>query len=314
MAHNSGAWPVHSEHSNALIKFNEDASVVLTVFPAPIGTGATGTLAQVAAEVLGLPYHDVHVAWGDTDTTLFETGSHASRTMYIIGNAVRKAALEARGKLLKRAAVRLEIDPDDLEIKDKWIFPKGTPSKGVSAAEIVKEAMYTRDDVEEITGSSSHRPETSPPPYQAAFCEVAVDTETGVMKVLKMVLVNDSGRSINPNVVEGQLEGGTSQGLGYALWEDPVLDRETGRLLSDDFDTYKIATTLDMPELDVILVEEPDPTGPFGAKGVGEPGCVNQAACIANAIYDAVGVRVWSLPITPEKVLKSLLDLSALRA
>ncbi|MFH1487462.1 MAG: molybdopterin cofactor-binding domain-containing protein [Pseudomonadota bacterium] len=313
MAHNSGAWPVHSEHSNALIKFNEDASIVLTVFPAPIGTGATGTLAQVAAEILGLPYHDVHVAWGDTDTTLFETGSHASRTMYIIGNAVRKAALEAKGKLLKRAADKLEIHPDDLEIKDKRIFPKGTPNKGVSAAEIVKEAMYTRDDVEEITGSCSHRPETSPPPYQAAFCEVEVDTGTGVVKVLKMVLVNDSGRSINPNVVEGQLEGGTSQGLGYALWEEPVLDKRTGRLLTNDFDTYKIATTLDMPELDVILVEKPDPTGPFGAKGVGEPGCVNQAASIANAIYDAVGVRIWSLPITPEKVIKSLRDLSALR-
>ncbi|MBW1803557.1 MAG: molybdopterin-dependent oxidoreductase [Deltaproteobacteria bacterium] len=306
MAHNSGAWPVHSEHSNALIKFNEDASVVLTVFPAPIGTGAPGTLAQVAAEVLGVSYDDVRVVWGDTDITLFETGSHASRTMYIIGNAVRKAALEARGKLLKRAADKLEIDPDDLEIKDKWIYPKGAPKKGISAVEIVKEAMYTRDDVEEITGSCSHRPEGSPPPYQAAFCEVEVDTETGVVKVLKMVCVNDSGRAVNPTVVEGQLEGGTSQGLGYGLWEDPVLDKQTGRVLTDDFDTYKIATSLDMPELEIMSLERPDSTGPFGAKGVGEPGCVNQAACIANALYDAVGVRIWRLPVTPEKVLRAL--------
>jgi xanthine dehydrogenase molybdenum-binding subunit len=308
MAHNSGAWPVHAEHSNALIKFNEDASVVLTVFPAPIGTGAPGTLAQVAAEVLGLSYDDVHVTWGDTDTTLFEIGSHASRTMYIIGNAVRKAALEARGKLFKRAADKLEIDADDLEIKDKWIYPKGSPKRGISAVEIVKEAMYTRDDVEEITGSCSHRPEDSPPPYQAVFCEVEVDTETGVVEVLKMVCVNDSGRAVNPMVVEGQLEGGASQGLGYALWEEPVMDCKTGEVLTNDFDTYKIATTLDMPQLEIVSIERPDPTGPFGAKGVGEPGCVNQAASVANAVYDAIGIRIWELPITPEKIFKALKD------
>jgi CO/xanthine dehydrogenase Mo-binding subunit len=124
--------------------------------------------------------------------------------------------------------------------------------------------------------------------------------------VIKMVMVNDNGRSINPMTVEGQLEGGAAQGLGYALWEQPVLDPETGRVLTDDFDTYKIASALDMPDLEVILLEQPEPTGPFGAKGVGEPGCVNQAPAIANAIYDAVGVRIWSLPITPEKVLEAL--------
>jgi len=107
-------------------------------------------------------------------------------------------------------------------------------------------------------------------------------------------------------VVEGQLEGGTAQGVGYALWEAPIMDTRTGQLLTDDFDTYKIATTLDMPELETVLVESPDPTGPFGAKGVGEPGCVNHAACIANAIYDAVGIRIWELPVTPERVLKAL--------
>jgi xanthine dehydrogenase molybdenum-binding subunit len=308
MAHNSGAWPVHAEHSNALIKFNEDASVVLTVFPAPIGTGAPGTLAQVAAEVLGLSYDDVHVAWGDTDTTLFEIGSHASRTMYIIGNAVRKAALEAREKLFKRAADKLEIDADDLEIKDKWISAKGSPKRGISAVDLVKEAMYTRDDVEEITGSCSHRPEDSPPPYQAVFCELEVDTETGVVEVIKMVCVNDSGRAVNPMVVEGQLEGGASQGLGYALWEEPVMDCKTGEVLTNDFDTYKIATTLDMPDLEIVSIERPDPTGPFGAKGVGEPGCVNQAASVANAVYDAIGIRIWELPITPEKIFRALKD------
>ena len=121
-----------------------------------------------------------------------------------------------------------------------------------------------------------------------------------------MFMANDSGISINPMTVEGLLHGGTAHGLGYALWEEPVIDVNTGQVLTDDFDTYKIATSLDMPELDIVLVEQPDPTGPFGAKGVGEPGCVNIASSIANAIYDAVGVRIWELPITPEKVLKAL--------
>ena len=311
MAHNSGAWPVHAEHSNSVIKFNEDGSVVLKVFPAPMGTGAPGTLAQVAAEVLGLSYEEVHVVWGDTDVTLFEIGSHASRTMYIIGNAVKKAAMEARKNLLKRAGKMMEIDPDDLAIENKRVYVKGSPKEGSSFAEIVRQAVYSRDDVEEITGSCSHRPETSPSPYQAAFSEVEVDRETGEVKILKMVMVNDSGRSINPTVVEGQMEGGTAQGVGYALWEETVMDRDTGRILTDDFDTYKIATTLDMPEIETLLIERPDPTGPFGAKGVGEPGCVAQAASIANALYDAVGIRIWELPLTPEKILKALKEKKA---
>ena len=306
MAHNSGAWPVHAEHSNAEIKFNEDGSVVLKVFPAPMGTGALGTLAQIAAEVLTIPYEDVHVVWGDTDITRFEIGSHASRTMYIIGNAVKKAALQARGNLLMRAGKTLEIHPDDLSIENKKVYVKGSPQKKISFSEVIREAVYSRDNVEEITGSCSHKPETSPSPYQAVFSEVEVDRETGAVKILKMVLVNDSGRSINPTVVEGQIEGGTAQGLGYALWEETVMDMDTGRILSDDFDTYKIASTLDMPELEVVLVENPEPTGPFGAKGVGEPGCVAQAASIANAIYNAIGIRIWELPITPEKILKAL--------
>ncbi len=306
MAHNSGAWPVHVEHSSALIKFNEDASIVLTVSPATMGAGAFTSLAQVAAEVLGLPFEDVHVVWGDTDITLFETGSHASRTMYIIGNAVHEAATEAKGKLLTRAAKKLDVAADELDIKDKRIYVKANPQKGISAAEITKEAIYSQFDVEQFTGSSSYRPSDSPPPYQAVFSDVEVDTETGEVKVLKMVVVNDSGRAINPMTVEGQLEGGASQGLGYALWENPVMDTDTGQVLTDDFDTYKIATTLDMPELETVLLEQPEPSGPFGAKGVGEPGCVNQAASIANAIYDAIGVRIWKLPITPEGVLEAL--------
>jgi xanthine dehydrogenase molybdenum-binding subunit len=294
------------EHSTAQIKFNEDASVNLSVFPAPIGTNAFTSMAQVAAEVLGLAFEDVHVVWGDTDTNTFEIGSCASRSMYIIGNAVKQAAVEARGKLLKRAAAKLGVPAEQLDIKDKNVFVTADPQRTVPVAQVVKEAIYTVDDVEQIVGSCSSRPNTMPPPYQALFVDVEVDTETGEVTVQKMVIANDSGRSINPMIVEGQMEGGAAQGLGYAIWEEPLLDAETGRLMTDDFDTYKIASALDMPDMDIMLLEQPEPTGPFGAKGAGEPGCVNQAAAIANAVYDAVGIRIWELPITPEKVLKAL--------
>jgi xanthine dehydrogenase molybdenum-binding subunit len=226
--------------------------------------------------------------------------------MYIIGNTVQRAAAEARKKLLNRAAKKLGVSAEELDIKNKKIFVRSKPEVSVPAAEITKEALYTRGEVEQITGTCSFRPSTSPPPYQAVFTEVEVDTETGEIKILKMVVVNDSGIAINPMVVEGQLEGGAAHGLGYALWEHPVMDNKTGEVLTTNFDTYKIASTLDMPEMEVILIEQPEPTGPFGAKGVGEPGCVNQAASIANAIYDAIGIRIWELPMTPEKVLGEL--------
>ena len=305
-AHVSGPWPVHMQTSSASIKLDEDASAVLTVSTPPIGTNAFVSLAQVAAEVLGLPFEDVHVVWGDTDVTLWETGSYGSRTMYIVGNAVRKAALEAREKLLTRAARKLEIDVQDLDVGDRRIYVRGSPQIGIPLAELAGEAIYSLDDVDQITGICSFSPSTCPPSYEALFTEVEVDTETGKITVLRMAMVDDCGRAINPMIVEGQLEGGAVQGLGYSLWEDPVLDMNTGRLLTDDFDTYKIASTLDVPDMETTLVEHPDPTGPFGAKGAGEISCDNQAASIANAIYDAVGVRIWELPITPERLLKAL--------
>jgi xanthine dehydrogenase molybdenum-binding subunit len=271
-----------------------------------MGTNAFSSLAQVAAEVLGLSFEDVKVVWGDTDVTMWEKGSFASSTMYLAGQAVQKAASEARDKILMRAARKLGVTTDKLDIKKRRVFVRQQSEKDISIAEIAKEAIYNLGVVEQITGTCSFQPSTSPPSYQAAFSEVEVDTETGQVKVLKMVLVNDSGVAVNPMTVEGQLEGGAVQGLGYSLWEEPVMDVSTGRLLTDDFDTYKIPTSLDVPELETVLLEQAEPTGPFGAKGVGEPGGVNIAASIANAIYNAVNIRMWQLPITPEKVLKAL--------
>jgi xanthine dehydrogenase molybdenum-binding subunit len=238
--------------------------------------------------------------------TRWETGSYGSRVMYIVGNAVQKAAEEARAKLLARAARKLNVHPEDLDLRNKKVFVRSNPRIEIPLAEITREAIYSLNDVDQITGGCSYSPSTCPPSYEALFTEVEVDTETGKVEILKMEVVNDCGRAINPMIVEGQIEGGTVQGMGYVLWENPVVEPDTGRLLTSDFDTYKIASSMDVPEIGITLLEQPDPTGPFGAKGAGEISCVNQAASVANAIYDAVGVRVWDLPITPEKILEAL--------
>jgi xanthine dehydrogenase molybdenum-binding subunit len=307
MTHASGAGGFLLEHSNAIIKLHEDGSAHLTVSPCEMGQGILGVLSQIAAESAGLRYEDIHVITGDTDITLFDIGSHASRSTYVIGNAVVDAGKKIRQILLERAAKRLETVPDKLDVKEGEVYVKSDPKKVVSVAEISHDAIYEYGtDGQHITATGIHQSLTHCPNFQAGFAEVEVDTETGVIKVQKFVLAHDIGRAINPQNVEGSLEGGAAQGIGYALSEDLVIDKNTGEVLTDSFATYKMPSTLDMPDLEVVLVEEPAPPGPFGAKGVGEPGMTNVAPAIANALYDAVGVRIHSLPMTPEKVLEAL--------
>jgi len=307
MMHTSGAQPMVLECASAFIKFNEDGSANLMVNPGDAGTGSSGAMAQIAAEELGVHYEDIHVVTGDTDITMFDNGSHASKVAYVTGNAVAGAAREAKKQLLERAAKALGISAGELEIKDRRVYVRSAPERGISVAEVAYDAIYNLEGkCLDISGKYSFEANTFSPPTQAAFAEVEVDTETGEVKILEMVIANDSGRSINPVTVEGQLEGGLAQGIGFALTEDYVIDKNTGTLLSEDLTTYKIPSTLDVPEIKLILVEKPDPIGPFGAKGVGEAGLVTIAPAIANAIYNAVGVRITELPITSEKILNAL--------
>ena len=303
----SGTYPVLLEHSNALLKFNEDGSVALVVHPGSPGTGIWGALCQIAAEEMGIRAEDIHVVTGDTDVTLFDLGSHASRSTYVIGNAVLMAARQAKSQLLERASKMLGVPASELEARDGQVYGKGNPGKGISIAEIARNAMYGLDGESlNISGKCSWEPKSNPIPTAAYFAEVEVDTETGEITVLKFITAIDSGRPINPMTVEGQAEGAIEQGIGYALTEDYVINQTTGVVETNNFDTYKIPSIADMPETEVVLVEAPDPTGPFGAKGMGEMGSVGVAPAIANAIYDAVGVRIKEMPITPDKVLKAM--------
>lgn len=307
MTHCSGAAPLYLEHSNAVIKLNEDGSADLVVHPSPVGTHIWGALSQIAAEELGVRSEDINIVTGDTDVTLFDYGTDASRSVYSIGSAVVEATRQAKEQILERAAKIFGTEPGELEISDRQVYVKSDPEKKISVGKICYDAIYNFEgQCLNFFGKSSWEGRWNSPPTGAFFTEVEVNTETGQVKVIKLVTAMDCGKAINPMAVEGQLEGGMQQGLGYALTEDYVINKDTGVVETTNYDTYKMPGILDIPETEVIIIDKPDPQGPFGAKGVGEPGMVGVAPAIANAIYDAIGVHIRDLPITPEKILKAL--------
>ncbi|MBI4319438.1 MAG: molybdopterin-dependent oxidoreductase [Chloroflexi bacterium] len=309
MMHVSNAMPKTCETSGAMIKINEDGSANLVYSNSDCGQGSATVLTQVAAQELGLRFGDVRISRvADTDVAPYDVGSHASRQTYSGGNVVRKAAREARKKLMALAAKLLEASADDLEVGDGRVWVKGSPERATSVAEIARLAHFARVPGEgsQIIGIASEEPPGNPPTYAAQFAEVEVDTETGVVRVLSFAAAHDVGKAINPTLVEGQIEGAVQQGIGYALTENLVIDQSTGKPLNGNLQDYRLLGTVDMPKIVSILVEVPSETGPFGAKSAGESGQVPTAAAIGNAIYDAIGIRLHEIPFTPEAVLAAL--------
>lgn len=309
LTHSSGAGGFLLETSNATIKLAADGSANLFVSPCEMGQGILGALTQVAAEASGLARESIRVVTGDTDITPFDLGSHASRSMLVVGNAVADAGAKIKRQIRERAVPIFELrqvkaTPDDIEVQSGQVYLKPSPEVGFSVREVAEAAIFNfAGQSEQISAAGSYSATSHHPNHQAAFAEVEVDTHSGAVKVIKYLAAHDIGRAINPQLVEGQIEGGAVQGLGFALTEDFVIDPETGAVLSDSLLTYRVPTIEDIPELETILVEDPYVGGPFGAKGVGESGIVNPAAAVANAIYDAVGVRVTSLPMSADKIL-----------
>jgi xanthine dehydrogenase molybdenum-binding subunit len=310
--HATGAGGFLLEHSSALMKVMADGQANLIVSPCEMGQGILGALAQVAAESSGIPYEKIRVMSGDTDVTLFDIGSHASRSMLVIGNAVADAARKIRAEIARRAAPLFELrqvkaTPEELEVREGRVFLKGKPETAIEVAEVAYAAIYDFGrEGSQISASGSYLSTSHHPNHQAAFAEVEVDTETGLVSLVKYTVAHDIGRAINPLLVEAQLEGGAVQGFGFALTEDYLIDPDSGEVLHDSLLTYRIPTVMDVPEMDLVLVEDPYRDGPYGAKGVGEAGIVNPAAAIANAVYDATGVRLRSLPLAADKLLHAL--------
>jgi putative selenate reductase molybdopterin-binding subunit len=285
----------------ATIKLNEDGSFNLFVGAADIGTGADTVLAQIAAETLGVDVEDIIVHSGDTDLCPFDSGAYASSTTYVSGGAVKKAAEMVKAQLLEVAGRMLGEDPNSLRLEEKKIISDS--GRELSLAEVALQAFYREKF--QVEATASHCSPASPPPFAAQFAEIEVETTTGKIKVTRFLSVVDCGTAINPKLAEGQVEGAVAMGLGFALTEELEFDSE-GRLLNPSYRDYHILRADEMPELETVLIEGYEPRGPFGAKAIGEVAINGPAPAVANALFHATGVRIRSLPITPEKVLRAL--------
>lgn len=284
---------------SAFIKMNEDASFNLLVGATDLGTGSDTMLAQIAAETLEVSVDSIIVYSSDTDFTPFDTGAYASSTTYISGTAVKKAADKVKAQILDIGMKILGVKK--AEIRAGWVIAEGAK---ISYTDICTKAFYT-DEQQQIMAEASHMSYDSPSPYNATFADVSVDTETGIVRVNKIVSVTDAGQIINPQMSEGQVEGAIPQSLGMALTEFMIFD-DKGAPINTDFNNYHIYTAIDIPEIVTKFVNSYEPTGPFGAKAVAEIPINGPAPAVANAIFNAVGVRIRNLPITPEKILKGL--------
>lgn len=310
-----GNW----DGSTIIVKVNEDGRVNLITGESDVGQGSNTVLSQICANELGIPVDHVTVSDPDTEVSPFSHGSVASRVTMVAGNAVIRAAREARQKLLDIAAARLEVSAADLTIEDAVIHVVGVPGRRVTVAEAARAHIY-RPGGEGIVTRATHDPDTVPADarslygnvsaaysFAAQAVEVEVDTDTGQVRLVDAYCADDCGKALNPLAVEGQNCGAMTQGIGAALYES--LQFENGVLVNADFADYTMPTAESVPHLRTSIVESMDPNGPYGAKGSSETAIAPTAAAIANAVHDAVGVRINSLPVTPEKVLAGLREL-----
>jgi 4-hydroxybenzoyl-CoA reductase alpha subunit len=302
-------------HSGVMVKIDRGGGVAVFCGSVDIGQGSDSVLAYVVAEVLGIRPEDVRVVTADTDLTPVDLGSYSSRVTLMTGNAAREAAEKLRVQLLAAAARELEVMPADLEARDRRIFRRDDPARGLAFDEAARLAEAAHGT---LVAAGSYTPPrraakfkgsgVGPTPaysYSACAVELDVDPETGDIRVDRVWIAHDGGTAINPLLVEGQVEGSVYMGLGEALMEESAF-RVHGLHKIPSLLEYKSPTTLETPEITTLLVETRDPEGPFGAKEAGQGPLLPVIPAVANAVYDAIGVRIDEVPITPEKVLKAL--------
>jgi len=301
MIHGSGIAGL--DMAAATLKMNDDGSFNLLIGATDLGTGSDTILGQIAAEVLGIPLEDVIVYSSDTDFTPFDKGAYASSTTYVSGGAVRKAALEIKEQICRHAAMILSLSNwDEFKLENRQVIvPDG---RTVSLQDVALNSLHQQEQ-HQIMATASHISPVSPPPTAAQFVEVEVDTKTGKIKVERMLMVVDCGKVINPITAAGQVEGGMTQALGFALTEEMLFDK-MGQPLNANLVAYHIPHAQEMPAVDVMFVETDEKTGPYGTKSVSEISIDGVAPALASAIHDATGVWVRELPYTPDRVMKAL--------
>ena len=289
--------------ASATIKMNDDGSFNLLIGATDIGTGSDTILAQIAAEVLGVPLDHIIVYSSDTDFTPFDKGAYASSTTYLSGGAVRKAAMKVAEQIKGHVAQMLGLESSEgIELRDgQATVPDG---RSLTLETVALDSLHIENQ-HQIVASASHLSYESPPPFAAQFVEVSVDTETGQVTVDRVLMAVDAGRVINPITASGQAEGGIAQGLGFAHCEEMVYD-ESGRLVNPRLGPYPVYKANEMPRMEVIFVQTDEPSGPFGAKSIAEIPIDGIAPAIADAIHDATGIWLREVPFTPERVWRAL--------
>jgi len=301
--------------SEAWVGMEMDGTVVVRSGITDIGAGQTSALGQIAAELLGVGLDNVTIYNSDSATTPLAGTTTATRGLLMSGNSVRLAAEAVRARFVERAAKEWKVPPETIDLGERRIFVADQPdysmdlkdfvaicaSEGILRSELAMYRAPFTEPIDRETGQGRVFPDFT---FGAQAVEVAVDTGTGEVEVLKSVGAHDIGQAINPAAVAGQIEGSSHMGQGYALSEELVY--ENGQLMSPSFSEYLMPTSMDVPRYQAIILESRSGMGPFGAKGIGEPALTPVAPAVANAVADAVGVRVFDLPITPEKIVKAL--------
>ena len=299
-----GDWTNGCGPGGMFVSIHEDGSARIFHGSMDI-TGTDTALAQIVAEILTLPYEEVTISRGDTNSAPYATGSGGSVVTFTMGNTAKLAAEDTRRRLLELAAERLNTDVESLELKDGKVSTiEADPPKSIGFGELAAYSLSTTGGP--IVGKGSFARKPSTPALAAQIAKVEIDPETGRIKVLKMAASQDVGFAINPMAVEGQIEGGAVQGYAWATMEEMQYNEEGN--VNPGFVDYRVPTTADLPTVESVIVEVEAPDGPFGAKGVGEPPITPTLATMANAVADAVGIRITELPMKPEKVVDALHD------
>ena len=311
-------WLTNPMPGHATVKLNEDGTATVITSATENGSGAVATaLRQIAAESLGLTADQVLVTMPDTDATGYDSGSQGSRTTHVVGRAIADASGDVRRQVLDRASEMLEAAPEDLVIADGVVTVAGVPAASLTLGQVAQAATWTQGPIAAgasyVTPTPPHDPMCATgmlikgwptPTYHLHQAEVSVDPVTGQVTVVRYVVCQEVGRAIHPDAIAGQIQGGVAQGLGFALSERVDLDH--GRYVQRTFKEHGLPLAADVPKVEMIVMEHADPAGPYGAKGAAEPPVVPVAAAVANAVADAIGAPIDTLPITPEAVLDAL--------
>ena len=306
-SYGSGTYPINVEGGSARLILNQDGTVHLMTGATEIGQGADTTFAQMVSETLGIAFESIHVvSTQDTDVTPWDTSAYASRQTYTAGPAVYEASETLRRKILDYAGLMTGHSPAALMVRgDAVVFVRAPETVVISLRDLAMDAYYNRDRGGQITAEASTKTRQNPPSFGACFTEIEVDLELCKVNIREIINIHDAGIIINPALATGQVHGGMAMGIGWALYEELLVDEKTGRVYNNNLLDYKFPTACDIPDLGCAFVQTREPSGPYGSKALGEPPLISPAPALRNAMLDATGVAVNDIPMTPKTLFRA---------